>query len=77
MSSERTGIEIVLRHGTDDERAAADALRAVLARWDLSRFLFTDLVTIDSTESICFSHPLTLSSRIAGVGPRRVLSPTA
>lgn len=55
------GVDIRLAHGSAAETDAAIALAQVLVRYDLRRWLFTDLVTIDETIRGGFSHPLTLS----------------
>jgi hypothetical protein len=54
-------VDIRAAHGSDQEIAAAVALRAVLAEYDLRRWMFTDLITIDETVRGGFSHPLTVS----------------
>lgn len=56
-----SGVDIRTAHGTAEENAARDALHAVLARHDLRRWMFTDLVTIDETIRGGLSHPLTIS----------------
>jgi hypothetical protein len=56
-----TGVDIRAAHGTDDEVSGVAALRRVLARHDLRRWMFTDLVTVDETISGGLSHPLTIS----------------
>jgi hypothetical protein len=55
------GIDIRTAHGSDAEQDGAAALRAVLDKYDLRRWMLTDLVTIDDTIIGGFSHPLTLS----------------
>jgi len=55
------GVDIRTAHGTDRERAASLALRAVLVEHDLRRWMLTDLVTIDETIRGGVSHPLTIS----------------
>ena len=55
------GVDIRAAHGTDAEKGASAALRAVLARHDLTRWMFTDLVTIDETIRGGVSHPLTIN----------------
>lgn len=60
------GVDIRLAHGTAAEIDASIALGLVLVRYDVRRWLFTDLVTIDEGIFGGFSHPLTLS-------PRRIL----
>jgi hypothetical protein len=57
-------VDVRLAHGTDNEEAAAGALRAVLAEYDLRRWMFTDLVTVDESIRGGYSHPLTISTRI-------------
>lgn len=55
------GVDIRVAHGTTAEIDAGVALGQVLVRYDLRRWLFTDLVTIDESIRGGFSHPLTLS----------------
>jgi hypothetical protein len=56
-----TGVDIRTAHGTDHEGAGVAALRAILDEYDLRRWLFTDLVTIDEQLRGGLSHPLTIS----------------
>jgi hypothetical protein len=56
-----TGVDIRSAHGTDSERTAAAALATVLATYDLRRWMFTDVVTVDESIRGAFSHPLTIS----------------
>ena len=60
-AAQASGVDIRAANGTDRERAASDALRAVLAEHDLRRWMFTDVVTIDETIRGGVSHPLTIS----------------
>ena len=60
-AAQASGVDIRTAHGTAPENAAAAALRAVLAKHDLRRWMFTDLVTIDETIRGGVSHPLTIS----------------
>jgi hypothetical protein len=55
------GVDIRVASGTPAEIDASVALGQVLVRYDLRRWLFTDLVTIDESIFGGFSHPLTLS----------------
>lgn len=54
-------VEIRTAHGTADENAGRDALRAVLDEHDLRRWMFTDLVFVDETIRGGLSHPLTVN----------------
>jgi hypothetical protein len=45
-----TTVEIRTAHGSDVEEAGAAALRAILDQYDLRRWLFTDLVTVDEQQ---------------------------
>lgn len=56
-----TGVDIRTAHGSDLESTAAAALAAVLATYDLRRWMFTDVVTVDESIRGGFSHPLTIS----------------
>ncbi len=55
------GVDVRTAHGTDGEKAGADALRAVLAEHDLRRWMFTDLVTVNEELRGGVSHPLMIS----------------
>lgn len=59
-----TGVDVRTVHGTDLEAAGANALREILARHDLRRWMFTDLVRVDAEIRGGFSHPLTISPRL-------------
>ena len=61
VAAQASGVDIRTAHGTDRERAASAALRAVLTEHDLRRWMFTDLVTIDEAIQGGLSHPLTIS----------------
>jgi hypothetical protein len=52
-----SSIEIRLVSGTDQEQAAKKQLERVLATWDLSRWLFTRIIEIQSGV-IPHSHPV-------------------
>jgi hypothetical protein len=54
------GVDIRVAHGSEAEHAAAAALAAVLAAYDLRRWMFTDVVTVDESVRGGFSHPLTI-----------------
>jgi hypothetical protein len=56
-----TGVDIRTAHGSDNESAAAAALRVVLSDHDLRPWMFTDLVIVDEEIRGGFSHPLTIS----------------
>ncbi len=56
-----TEIDIRTAHDTESETTAAAALAAVLASYDLRRWMFTDVVTVDESIRGAFSHPLTVS----------------
>jgi hypothetical protein len=56
-----TGVDIRTAHGADSESTAAAALAAVLDTYDLRRWVFTDVVTVDESIRGAFSHPLTTS----------------
>jgi hypothetical protein len=56
-----SGVDIRTTHGTHAEDDGKAALRAVLDEYDLRRWMFTDLITIDETIRGGLSHPLTLS----------------
>jgi hypothetical protein len=56
-----TGVDIRTAHGTGNERAAAAALRRVLAGRDLRPWMFTDVVIVDEEIRGGFSHPMTIS----------------
>lgn len=59
-------IRIELEHDSERERATAEQLRAVLDRYDVARWIWTDAVRIDQTQ-IPHSHPvLTLHTRALG-----------
>jgi hypothetical protein len=57
-------VEIVCSHGSDAERYAALELGKVLATYDVSRYRFTDLVTVDDDVVGGHSHPLTINPRL-------------
>jgi hypothetical protein len=69
-----TGMDIRLAHGTDGEAAGAAVLRDVLAKHDLRRWMFTDLVTIDADIRGGHSHPLTISPPMLIGSPDRALA---
>ncbi len=54
-------VDIRAVHGTAEEQAGAGALRDVLIRHDLRRWMFTDLVRVDAEIRGGFSHPLTIN----------------
>ena len=56
-----TTLDIRTAHDTGHENAGAAALRTVLDDYDLRRWLFTDLVTIDAELRGGLSHPLTIN----------------
>jgi hypothetical protein len=56
-----TGVDVRPAHGSERENAGAEALRSVLAEYDLRRWMFTDLVNVDETIRGGFSHPLTIN----------------
>lgn len=55
-----TGVDIRMAHGTEAEMTAAAALAAVLSAYDLRRWMFTDVVTVDESVRGGYSHPLTI-----------------
>jgi hypothetical protein len=55
------GVDVRTAHRTDQELEGAAALRAVLASFDLRRWMFTDIVTVDEQIRGGFSHPLTIN----------------
>jgi hypothetical protein len=57
-----SGVDIRTAHGTDEETAASDALRAILDQYDLRRWMCTDVVTVDETFRGGISHPLTIGT---------------
>jgi hypothetical protein len=69
-----TGVDIRTAHGSEREQQGADALRSALARWDLRRYLMTDVVTVNEEIRGGFSHPLTLNPAMLERGPHAVLS---
>ncbi len=68
------GVDIRLAHGTESELAGAAALRGVLAEHDLRRWMFTDLVTVDTDTRGGYSHPLTINPSLLVRSPARALS---
>lgn len=63
-------LRIRLAHGSEAERATADALRRVVSQHDVARWIFTDSVLIDET-AIPHSHPvLTIHTRHLGEDER-------
>lgn len=61
---EDLGIAIELRDGSASEVDAAERLRAILRRWDLTRYRYATTVRIDEASGQTFSHPvLTLQPR--------------
>jgi hypothetical protein len=69
-----TGMDIRTAHGTDSESEAAAALAAVLATYDLRRWMFTDVATVDESIVGAFSHPLTFSPRVLTRRPAMALT---
>jgi hypothetical protein len=67
-------VDIRTAHGTDEENAAAAALRVVLAEHDLRRWIFTDLVTVDEAIRGGLSHPLTIGPRLLVQRPALALT---
>lgn len=67
-------VDIRLVHGSDQEKAGADALLAVLAEHDVRWWLFTDLVRVDESIRGGFSHPLTIMPRILVSRPTAALT---
>jgi hypothetical protein len=62
-ASGQGGLEITLKHGSKREAETQEQLQRLLARYDLSPWLFTTSISIDET-SIPHSHPvLTLHTR--------------
>lgn len=63
--TESPRLEIALKHNDDRERRTKQQLRRFLATYDLSRWLFTTKVVIDSDPNVIpHSHPvLTLNTR--------------
>lgn len=55
------GVEIRTAQDTERENAGRAALQEILDRYDLRRWMFTDLITVDETIRGGVSHPLTLS----------------
>jgi hypothetical protein len=68
------GVDVRAAHGGESELAGAAALREVLARHDLRRWMFTDLVVVDEQIRGGFSHPLTISPRMLIRGPASALA---
>jgi hypothetical protein len=68
------GVDIRTVHGSDQEKAGADALFAVLAEHDVSRWLFTDLARVDDSIRGGFSHPLTIMPQLLVGRPARALA---
>jgi hypothetical protein len=68
------GVDIRMVHGSDQEKAGAEALSAVLAEHEVSRWLFTDLVRVDDSIRGGFSHPLTIMPRILVSRPTSALT---
>lgn len=56
-----TEVDIRTAHDTQAEKSAAHVLAAVLATYDLRRWMFTDVVAVDESILGGFSHPLTIS----------------
>lgn len=69
-----TGMDVRTGRGSEQEIAGAAALREVLASFDLRRWMFTDLVTIDETIRGGFSHPLTIAPALLVRSPTHALS---
>jgi hypothetical protein len=72
--AQASGVDIRTAHRTDCEMEAAAALRSVLAKHDLRRWMFTDLVTIDETIRGGASHPLTISPSLLVQRPALALT---
>jgi hypothetical protein len=68
------GVDVRAAHGTEQEMAGGAALRAVLAAYDLRRWMFTDLVTVDESVRGGFSHPLTISPALLTRRPASALA---
>jgi hypothetical protein len=68
------GMDVRTARGSEQEIAGADALREVLASFDLRRWMFTDLVTVDETIQGAFSHPLTIAPALLVRSPARALT---
>jgi hypothetical protein len=68
------GVDVRAAHGAESELAGAAALREVLARHDLRRWMFTDLVLVDGQIRGGFSHPLTISPDMLVRGPASALA---
>jgi hypothetical protein len=51
-------------HGTEREEAGAEALRAVIASYDLRRWMMTDLVLVNGEIGGGVSHPLMISPEL-------------
>ena len=69
-----SGVDLRTVHGTPAEHDGRAALELVLARHDLRRWMFTDLVLIDETMRGGVSHPLTLGPAALVRSPARALS---
>jgi len=67
-------VDIRAAHGSADEIAGAEALREVLNRHDLRRWMFTDVVTVNEGIRGGFSHPLTMHPRLLLIRPESALS---
>lgn len=68
------GVDVRTAHGAESELAGAAVLREVLARHDLRRWMFTDLVLVDGQIRGGFSHPLTISPHMLARGPASALA---
>jgi hypothetical protein len=68
------GVDVRTAHGAESELAGAAVLREVLARHDLRRWMFTDLVLVDGQIRGGFSHPLTISPHMLVRGPASALA---
>jgi hypothetical protein len=73
-TGQATGVDVRTAHGTDQEREGAAALCAVLASFDLRRWMFTDIVNVDEQVRGGFSHPLTINPVLLTCRPAGALA---
>jgi hypothetical protein len=69
-----TGMDVRTARSSEQEIAGAAALREVLASFDLRRWMFTDLVTVDDSIRGGFSHPLTIAPALLVRSPATALT---
>ncbi len=66
-------VDIRTAHGSAAEMSGAEALREVLNRHDLRRWMFTDVVNVNDGIRGGFSHPLTVNPRLLLSRPESAL----